>query len=78
MSQADLRVAYAIQKVNDGWFMETPDKSHLGPYLPDVVLQAAVTHALLARRRGVDAHIFMRDKYGGRRSCVEGTKLCRL
>ena len=63
--------AFTIEKQNDGWFVVLPDKSMLGPYHNgDVVLEVAVTHALLARGEGLDAHIFVRDERGGNHTCV--------
>jgi hypothetical protein len=63
--------AFTIEKQNEGWFVILPDRSMLGPYLNgDVVLEVAVTHALLARGEGLDAHIFVRDERGGSHKCI--------
>jgi hypothetical protein len=71
MDENSLRTtAFTIEKLEDGWFVALPDKSLLGPYLNgDVVLEVAVTHALLARSEGLDAQIFVRDEQGGSHSC---------
>lgn len=68
MSQTHQAV-FVIRKINTWWFVETPDESRVGPFLPKVVLEAAVTRAVLARRRGLDARIFVRDEYGGTHNC---------
>jgi hypothetical protein len=72
MDENSLRTtAFAIEKHADGWFVALPDKSLLGPYRNgDLVLEVAVTHALLARNEGLDAQIFVRDDQGGSHSCV--------
>jgi len=62
--------SFAIEKLDDGWFITLPDKSLLGPYRNgDVVLEVAVTHALLARNAGLDAQIYVRDENGRSHSC---------
>lgn len=63
--------AFTIEKLDDGWYVTLPDKTLLGPYQTgDLVLEVAVTHALLARNEGLDAHIFVRDDRGGSHSCI--------
>jgi len=68
MSQARQAI-FAIRRVDKWWFVGTPDESRLGPFLPTVALQVALTHALLARKRGVDARIFVCDDYGETHHC---------
>jgi len=72
MDENSLRsTSFAIEKSDDGWYVALPDKSLLGPYHSgDMVLEVAVTHALLARNEGLDAHIFVRDDRGGSHICV--------
>lgn len=72
MDENSLRTtAFTIEKLDDGWFVALPDKSLLGPYLNgDMVLEVAVTHALLARNEGLDARIFVRDEQGRSHSCI--------
>jgi hypothetical protein len=72
MDENSLRTtAFTIEKLNDGWYVALPDKSLLGPYLAgDVVLEVAVTHALLARQEGLDAQIFVHDEKGASHNCI--------
>lgn len=72
MDENSLRsTAFAIEKSDDGWYIALPDKSLLGPYLSgDVVLEVAVTHALLARSEGLEAEIYVRDARGLRHTCI--------
>lgn len=72
MDENSLRTtAFSIEKHDDGWYVALPDKSLLGPYRSgEVVLEVAVTHALLARGEGLDAQIFVRDDRGGHHNCI--------
>jgi hypothetical protein len=75
-------IAFTIRKIKDGWFVALPDETQVGPYRGgDVALEVAMTHALLARKRGLNARIFVRDEYGGTHACtiIDGmsAKPCR-
>jgi hypothetical protein len=64
-------VAFNVRKIDDGWMITLPDKTLLGPYQNgEVALEVAVTHALLARNEGIDAHIYVEDDRGGHHSCM--------
>lgn len=64
-------VSIAVQKKNDGWIVILPDASTIGPYRNgDIVLEVAVTHALLARKRGMEAQIVTVDDAGAIRRCM--------
>ena len=63
--------AFAIHKSGEGWFIALPDKTLLGPYLSaELVLEVAATHAMLARREGLDAQVYVRDEQGGSHLCL--------
>jgi hypothetical protein len=63
--------AFAIEKLDDGWFIALPDKSLLGPYHSgELVLEVAVAHALLARNEGLEAQIYVRDEKGVSHTCI--------
>jgi len=63
-------VAFTIQNSDDGWFIALPDKTLLGPYRDGkMALEVAVTHALLARNEGLEAHIYVEDDRGNHHSC---------
>lgn len=64
-------IAFTIREINDGWVVALPDETQVGPYRNgDVALEVAATHSLLARKRGLDAQIFVRDEHGGTHSCM--------
>ena len=64
-------IAFNIQKADDGWLIALPDKTLLGPYRNgEVALEVAVSHALLARNHGLDAHVYVEDDRGGHHSCL--------
>jgi hypothetical protein len=71
MPKAELhQVMFAIRKINEGWYVELPDDTRIGPYLPNIAVEVAATNVLLARKRGLDAHNFVRDEHGNVHSCA--------
>jgi hypothetical protein len=71
MRSNDLRqVVFTIRKINDGWHIALPDDTQIGPYLPNIALEVAMAHALLARKRDLDAQVFVRDECGGTHRCM--------
>ena len=71
MRDEDLRqVVFTIRKINNGWHVALPDETQIGPYRADIAVEVAVAEVLLARRRGLNARLFVRDKFGGTHSCM--------
>lgn len=64
------KVVFTICRINHGWHVVLPDDTQIGPYLPNIALEVAMTHALLARKRGLEAQVFVRDQRGGTRRCA--------
>lgn len=64
-------IDFTVIKTIGEWFVVLPDKTQLGPYWSAAIaLEVAVTHALLARRQGLDAQVLVRDDYGGIHKCM--------
>ena len=64
-------VAVTAIKKNDIWFVTLPDKTSIGPYYKGgIALQVAIIHVLSARKRGLDAYIFVADNNGGNHKCM--------
>jgi hypothetical protein len=64
-------VAFTVIMKNDIWFVTLPDKTSIGPYYKaGIALQVAIIHALSARKRGLDAYIFVADNIGGNHKCM--------
>ena len=73
MADHDLQqpIAFTIHKTKDGWVVALPDKTQIGPYhAGEVALEVAMTHALLARKRGLNARLFVTDERGKAHSCT--------
>jgi len=68
-SQATL-IFTIIKKGNREWFIEPSNKNKMGPYhSATVALQLAAVEALLARKSGLKAQIFVQDDYGTAHLC---------
>lgn len=63
------KATFTIRKLNDGWRIELPDWTQLGPYLARIALQVATTHVLLARKQGLETRVEVRDEHGGGHDC---------
>jgi hypothetical protein len=64
-------IVFTIRKTDHGWFVVLPTNIQLGPYRnAEIALEVAMTHVLLARKRGLDADIFVRDEQGGIHRCM--------
>lgn len=60
-----------IRNSNGGWRVTLSDKSDVGPYWSAAIaLQVAVTDALLARKHGLNVHVFVEDDYGTPHKCL--------
>ena len=64
------QAVFTIQEKKEGWYVAWPDQTRIGPYLKNIALQVAVTEVLLARRRGLNARLEVRDEFGGTHSCM--------
>ena len=60
---------FTIRKINEWWYVESPDDTRFGPYLPNMAIEIAAAHVLLARKRGLDTSLLVRDEYGHDHNC---------
>jgi len=59
-----------VKKGSHEWFVEPSNKNRMGPYhSATVALHLAAVEALLARKRGREAQIFVQDDYGTAHLC---------
>ena len=59
-----------VKKGSHEWFVEPSNKNRMGPYhSATVALHLAAVEALLARKRGWEAQIFVQDDYGTAHLC---------
>jgi hypothetical protein len=63
------KASFTVRKLKDGWRVELPDGTQLGPYLARIALQVATTHVLLARKQGLATRIEVRDEHGRGHDC---------
>jgi hypothetical protein len=63
------QAVFVVGKSKDGWRVELPDGTQLGPYLATIALQVATTHVLLARKQGMATRVAVRDAYGRGHDC---------